>query len=108
MLRAIAGLIGWSLAFAAIYGLHEVGCANDWDEMSVGDASLQRVVQVGLWLVSIALMLVLALWLRRCRLQAPEGSSERWLGLIGETIGWAGFAATIVTFATTATTSVCV
>lgn len=108
MLWSIAGLVGWSLAFAAIYGLHGIGCAYGWDAIPVGGTNLQRVVQVGAWLAFLPPLLVLALWLRRRRLGARESTSKRWLLLLGETIAWTGLAATIITFAPAATTSVCI
>ena len=108
MFWVVAGFVGWAAAFRAIYGLHGIGCAYGWGAVPIGPTNLHRVVQVGAWLAFLPPLLLLALWLRRRRAQANEGGSTRWLALVGETTAWAGFAATVITFAPTATTSVCV
>lgn len=103
-----AGFVIWSAAFVIIYGLHGIGCAYGWDAVAVGATSLHRVVQVAVWLLFLPPLLILALRLRRRRLQLESGGSRRWMALLGETTAWAGLAATIITFAPTVTTSVCV
>jgi len=104
----IAGFVIWSVAFVTIYGLHGIGCAYGWDAVTVGPTNLQRLVQVFLWLAFLPPLLALALWLRRLREQFAGDASRRWLTLVGETLAWSGLAATIITFAPTATTSVCI
>ncbi len=103
----IAGFVIWSAAFVTLYGLHGIGCAYAWHEIPVGPTNLQRAVQVTAWLAFLAPLLILALRLRGRRRRATKGSSEQWLALVGEASAWAALAATLVTFAPTATTSVC-
>lgn len=107
LLWIIAGFVGWSLAFVAIYGLHGVGCSYGWDAIAVGPTNLQRLVQITAWLAFLPPLVMLALWFRRRR-TASGNSANRWLVQLGETCAWAGLAATIVTFAPTLTSSVCV
>lgn len=105
---AIAGFVIWSVAFVTIYGLHGIGCAYGWDMVTVGPTNLQRLVQVCLWLVFLLPLLALALWFRQRRQRSVGDASRRWMVLLGETIAWAGLAATIITFASTVTASVCI
>lgn len=61
-LMLTAGFGAWSVIFVGLYSLLSVGCALRWDAMPLGPWSLQRVVLVGAWLLSllpIALMLAL-------------------------------------------------
>lgn len=104
----IAGFVIWSVAFVTIYSLHGIGCASGWDAIMVGPTSLQRLVQVLLWLAFLPPLLVLALWLRRFRQKSARDASRRWLALVGEATAWAGLAATLITFAPTITASVCI
>ncbi|PZO66983.1 MAG: hypothetical protein DI498_04335 [Paracoccus denitrificans] len=59
LMRFLAGPILWAVLFSAIYGLHGIGCANEWTQQSMGSFSVQRVVLVGAWLFGIALHLLL-------------------------------------------------
>lgn len=108
MAWAIAGFVIWSAAFVIIYGLHGIGCAYGWDAIPIGPTNLQRFVQVAVWLAFLPPLVMLALRLRRRRLQSEPGEPKRWMALVGETTAWGALAATIITFAPTATTSVCV
>lgn len=105
---AIAGFVIWSVAFVTIYSLHGIGCASGWEAIRVGPTSLQRLVQVLLWVAFLPPLLALALRLRRFRQKFPADTARRWLALVGETIAWAGLAATLITFASTITASVCI
>lgn len=50
----MAGFLVWSAAFVALYSVLSVGCAFGWDEIAaIGSISLQRVVLVGLLIVSL-------------------------------------------------------
>lgn len=44
LLRSVAGLIGWGLAFSMLYGLHGLSCALGWHEVQVGGLSVARLI----------------------------------------------------------------
>lgn len=54
LLRAIAGLILWAIAFSMLYGLHGLGCALGWDRQSVGPFTLFRLSLIATWIVAVA------------------------------------------------------
>lgn len=103
----LGGFANWSVAFVTLYGLHGIGCAHGWDAVSIGPTNLQRLVQVALWLAFLSPIIVLALWQRQRRQHPENDTSRRWVALVGETLAWAGLAATLITFAPTLTASVC-
>lgn len=104
----LGGFAVWSVAFITLYSLHGIGCAHAWDAVRIGPTSLQRLVQVTLWLAFLPPLIALALWQRKRRRQCVSDASRRWVALVGETLAWAGLAATLITFAPTLTASVCV
>lgn len=83
LLRLSAGLIGWATAFCLIYALHGLACAGGW--------RAARWVLAAAWGLSLAVTLGIALWLSR----RPATLLDR----ASAATGWAGFVATLVTFA---------
>ena len=68
--RATAGLILWGLAFASVYGLEGLGCANGWHEsgrsgiaMSDDTGVSLRLMLVTAWLIAISAHGILVLYL---------------------------------------------
>lgn len=59
----VAGFLVWSAAFTALYSLHAVGCAAGWQEAGIY-ASPLRLALVAVWLVHLAALVWLTLWLR--------------------------------------------
>jgi hypothetical protein len=45
----VAGFLVWATAFAALYGLHALGCDFAWHRIAIGPASLLRIFLVLLW-----------------------------------------------------------
>lgn len=56
LLRAVAGLIVWALAFSAIYGLQGLVCGLRWQAVALGPLSLGRALLILLWLAFVALL----------------------------------------------------
>ncbi|RUT34885.1 hypothetical protein EMQ25_02710 [Arsenicitalea aurantiaca] len=50
----LLGFIAWSGAFVLLYGMLSVGCAAGWHLQMVGPMSLQRLMLVGLFILSLA------------------------------------------------------
>ena len=104
LLLPVAGLLGWSAAFVLVYGLHGIGCANEWHLIELGPTSVQRAVQVGTWLACLPPLAALAFYLRRQRLAGASGL----LAQLAETSAWVGLAATVLSLFPVAATSVCI
>lgn len=103
LLLPIAGLIGWAAAFTLIYALHGLGCARAWHLIELGPTNLQRTVQVCTWLVSLVVLAMLALWLRRRRRAGAHDAPAK----LAEGLAWIGLAATVLSLFPVAATSVC-
>jgi hypothetical protein len=104
LLLPIAGLLGWGAVFALVYGLHGIGCANEWHLIEVGPTNVQRAVQVGTWLAGLPPLAALAFWLRRRRLSGASGL----LAQLSETSAWVGLAATVLSLFPVMAASVCI
>lgn len=44
LLRCVAGLVGWAIAFSMLYGLHGLSCALSWHELQVVGVSIARLL----------------------------------------------------------------
>ena len=49
----LAGFIVWFAAFLGLYSMLSIGCAFGWDQAFLGPVSVQRMVLVGLLVVSL-------------------------------------------------------
>lgn len=56
LLRAVAGLVVWAVAFSAIYGAQGLVCARGWHDVAIGPVGVGRALLVMLWLVFCALL----------------------------------------------------
>lgn len=89
----LLGLIGpglWAAGFAAVYGLHGMGCALGCDASQVGPVTGHRLAMIAVWGVTLAACLWALIWLPR-----GAGLSRR-LPRIG---AWIGLGATLFTLA---------
>jgi hypothetical protein len=69
-----AGFTAWSAVFLLIYSAQAVGCRLGWDRLEVlGAISLQRALQVALYLAAIAGTLALYAWLRHRTRDRDDG-----------------------------------
>jgi len=59
----VAGFLIWSSAFAALYGLHAIGCAADWQGAGIY-ASPLRLALLAVWLMHMAALAWLTLRFR--------------------------------------------
>jgi hypothetical protein len=60
-----AGFTAWSAIFLLIYGMQAVGCRLAWDNVELfGAVSLQRLLQIVLYLAALAGTTALYIWLR--------------------------------------------
>lgn len=103
ILRAIAGLLLWSLAFATIYGLQGLGCAYGWAEIPIAGISLMRAMLVGGWLVFLGLHGALILALSDSALGARDPFFRR----LSLTIAITGLVASLWSLFPVAVISIC-
>ena len=89
LLRMIAGLVHWAVAFGVLYGLHGIGCSARWERIAVAGTSLHRLLLVLAWIGGIVAGVVLTWWLRRT---AGTGLLDG----VAVILGWVGVAAIIV------------
>ena len=101
----VAGLLVWSSAFIALYGLHAVGCNAGWHDAG-SYASPLRVVLITVWAVHLG---ALAWLVARYRRAAPvDDRTEGLLQLAAWTLGLVALAATVWTGAPVAVLELCV
>lgn len=65
LLRAVAGLVVWAVAFSVFYGAQGLVCARGWQDVAIGPVSVGRALLVVLWLAFCALLGWMAWHLRR-------------------------------------------
>jgi len=105
----LIGFIVWAVAFIVLYGAQALGCAFGWGAIGVGPIDLHRLVLVGLYLVTIAILAQAALWLaRQDKTLAGEGAPSDLLGRAGLYGGLAALGAGIFTYAPVLFVSTCV
>ncbi len=97
----IAGFTLWSAAFVGLYAMLSVGCAFGWQDVPAAfGLTLQRVVLLALWLVSLAgagglVVLSCAAWMRRRDDPAPPSA---FLAQTGYLASLAAFGSTAASF----------
>ncbi len=94
----IAGFLVWSAAFVVLYSVLSIGCEFGWHEWPVlGPVTLQRVVLVALFLVSLAASWAVVQITGRRRRRSRRAAEGLQASL--ETIAWlAAWAALASTF----------
>lgn len=90
LLRMVAGLIVWAVAFCVLYALHGLGCAADWQRATLPfGISPHRAVLSVAWVACLAVGGAVAWWLR-----PPHADmTDR----IGWRLAWVGLLATVMT-----------
>jgi hypothetical protein len=105
LIGLVAGLLVWSSAFVALYGLHAVGCGLGWHEPGQF-LSLLRLVLVAVWVVHLAALAWLVAWYHRAA-PGPE-RGKAFLRLAAWTLALVGLGATLWTGAPVALLELCV
>ena len=101
----VAGLLVWSSAFVALYGLHAVGCNAGWHDAGSYVTPL-RLVLVAVWAVHLVALGWLVAWYRR---GAPvDDRTGGFLQLAAWTLGLVALVATVWTGAPVAVLELCV
>ncbi len=59
------GFIVWSAGFAALYGVHALGCDQGWHHLPLGPTTRLRAILAALFLTSLAATATLAAWTLR-------------------------------------------
>ena len=95
-----AGFIIWSIAFIALYGGNAVGCRLGWYEIELaGGITLQRLMLVGLYALSLAAILLFSLWIhRRYRSAGRTSKATDFIHRVARDGGVAAVAATLFCF----------
>jgi hypothetical protein len=66
----------WFATLSILYAVQGTGCANGWDRIEVGPASLLRLALLVLWSVSLAALAAFYARCRRARAQAAPGAGR--------------------------------
>lgn len=103
VLRILCGPLAWLAAFSAVYGLHGLICGHGVQGEVFGAVSLQRVLMVAAWLVSILLLAGLLWGLYSPRFTSPSS----FVTFTSRATGWVGLAATVWTLSPTVMTTYC-
>ncbi len=104
LLGLVAGLLVWSSAFIALYGLHAVGCGLGWHQPGQF-ASPLRLVLIAVWASHLGVLVWLVVSYRRA---APGGDrTVGFLQLAAWTLGLVALVATLWTGAPVALLSLC-
>jgi hypothetical protein len=84
LLRSVAGLIVWAIAFSALYALQGLACAGRWDDMQLAGVSLARLVLLAVYGGGIGLLALLC-W--RCRPRVSRPQLLDWLAFASAAAG---------------------
>ncbi|CUH11476.1 hypothetical protein JSE7799_00182 [Jannaschia seosinensis] len=103
LLRILIAPLVWLAAFSGIYGLHGVGCAYGWSEITVLSLSLFRVALLASWGATVLIQIGLLLALCSDRF----GSGSLFVRRVSVTLGWVGLVAAIWTLHPVAILSSC-
>lgn len=86
--RTLLGPFVWAAAFAGIYALHGLGCAQGWPARATPFGPLHDVVLIAVWLAAVAASGMIL------RASPPAQDRESRIVRLG---GWIGLAATVLT-----------
>ena len=104
LLGLVAGLLVWSSAFIALYGLHAVGCDLGWHQPG-RFASPLRFVLIAVWALHLGVLVWLVAWYRRAATGADR--TIGFLQLAAWTLGLVALVATLWTGAPVALLGLC-
>jgi hypothetical protein len=94
-----SGFALWAGAFVVLYGVQALGCRLAWNAVYViGPLTLQRLVQVLLYLGALAALATLYAVLRRQMVERADGRSTHFLHRVSAHSGLAALVATAVCF----------
>lgn len=97
LLWFVAGFGAWSLCFFLLYGLHAAGCAWGWQEISLGQMTLQRVVLGGTVIVHVGALVILSAVAWRWWRRNGENGAGRFVRASAVALTVAGLVATVWT-----------
>lgn len=103
LFRILLPLLLWLASFSAIYGLHGIGCAFDWTDVTLPALSLFRWALLAAWAGAILLQLLLLRAAAKPRSAPPRGF-YRWVRLA---TAWTGLVATLWTLSPIALSTSC-
>lgn len=101
LLRAVAGLIGWAVAFSALYALQGASCALGWNDVQPLGISAARIVLIGAYALCIGALAWLC-W----QLRSQSGSTD-FLARLAFVSAIIGLCSTIYTGMPVLTTTLC-
>lgn len=95
-----AGFAAWSAIFVIMYGVQALGCRLDWQSVPiVGTLSLQRMMQVVLYLGSLIVALGLWQWLLMLSKVETASATDQFLLNVSTKAGLAALGAVAFCFA---------
>ncbi|HBB85045.1 MAG TPA: hypothetical protein DC031_17690 [Sulfitobacter sp.] len=103
ILRLLLPPLVWLASFSAIYGLHGIGCALRWPEISYQEVSLFRFALLSAWFAAIFMQVALLFALHRDRFKAGSAFMQ-WTSLA---TGWVGLVAVLWTLYPVAVITAC-
>jgi len=94
------GFAAWSALFLLLYAAQAVGCRLAWDRVeAIGSLSVQRSVQVGLFLVGLACLALLHRWLHDQSAHTASQPVTSFLTRVSAHCGLAALGSAVFTFA---------
>jgi len=108
---AVAGFAGsfgvWALCFTALYAVLSVGCAWNWQEVSLGGLSALRLALIVLWFTHLALLVGLFAAQWRQPAESASAPTTIFLRRAGHATTAAAFCAILWLGLTLHTTQIC-
>ena len=100
LLAVAAGFAAWAAVFVVIYGMQAVGCRLEWHQVELlGSISLQRLLQISIYALGLALSFVLYRHLSSLRRRTPHDATSGFLARVSTYGALAAFAAVALSFA---------
>ena len=88
------GFTAWAVIFLTVYGMQAVGCRLEWHHQELaGGLSMQRAVQIGLYIAALVVMVLLYRWTRDLSRVEPPNSTRAFLKIVAAHGGLAALAA---------------
>ncbi|MCC5970576.1 MAG: hypothetical protein JJU15_11525 [Pararhodobacter sp.] len=82
LMKSLLGPGVWGVCFSAVYGLHGLGCARGWSDLTIAPSSVHHFAMLGTWLAGIGACALLVIVLPRgggMQNQLPRAGA--WIGL---------------------------